>query len=101
MEETIEPQMNYVGKRMAYYSALIGTLILITYLISRADFLAVVGVIYILSAAVVNTLVLMVVLIELICNQSSWRSSVVTIICMLLNIPLVIIYIFLISYFNF
>lgn len=100
MEETIEPQMNYVGKRMAYYSALIGTLILITYLISHADFLAVVGVIYILSATVVNTLVLMVVLIELICNQSSWRSSVVTIICMLLNIPLVILYLFILSYFH-
>lgn len=101
MEEITEPQMNYIGKRLAYYSAIFGTLIMVTYLISNSFFLLVVGAVYILGAALINTLVLLLILIELISNQKLWRSSVATIICMLLNIPLSIFYIFLLTYFNF
>ena len=100
MEEILEPQMNYVGKRLAYYCALIGTLILITYLISNTFYIMMIGAVFILSAAVLNILVLAIILIELICNQTHWRSTVVTIICMLLNIPLVILYMYILSYFH-
>ncbi|SDD53360.1 hypothetical protein SAMN04488024_106148 [Pedobacter soli] len=100
MDEILEPQMNYVGKKLAYYSALIGTLIFLTYLLSKSLFLMIAGVVFILGAGIVNVLVLAVILIELICNQTHWRSTVVTIICMLLNIPLVILYLFILSYFH-
>lgn len=100
MDEILEPQMNYVGKKLAYYSALIGTLIFITYLLSKSLFLVIAGVVFILGAGIVNVLVLALILIELIDNQNHWRNSVVTIICMLLNIPLVMLYLFILSYFH-
>ena len=100
MDEILEPQMNYVGKKLAYYSALIGTLIFITYLLSKSLFLVIAGVVFILGAGIVNVLVLALILIELIGNQNHWRSTLVTIICMLLNIPLVMLYLFILSYFH-
>ncbi len=99
-EEILAPQMNYLGKRLAYYSALIGTLMLIINLISDSFFLMIIGAVFTLGAAIVNFFVLAIILIELICDQTSWRNTVATIICMLLNIPLVIIYLLIISYFN-
>ncbi len=100
MEEIFEPQMNYVGKKLAYYSALIGTLIFITYLISQTFFLVIVGAVFTLGAVIINLLVLAIILVELICNPTTWRHTVATIICMLLNIPLVILYMCILSYFH-
>ena len=100
MKEILAPQMNYLGQRLAYYCALIGTLILITFLISNSFYLMVAGAVFTLGAAVVNILVLSIILIELICNQSHWRNSVVTLICMLLNIPLSISYMLILSYYH-
>lgn len=100
MEEILELQMNYIGKRLAYYSALIGTLIFITYLISDSLFLMIAGAIFTLGAAITNLLVLAIILVELIGNPTTWRHTVATVICMLLNIPLVILYLYIISYFH-
>lgn len=93
MKENTEPQMIYVGKKLAYYSAVIGTIILITYLISHANYLIELGLIYVLLAFVVNGIFLLVLLLELIYNRAYWKSYMATIIAMLLNIPLSLLYI--------
>lgn len=100
MEDIPEPQMNYVGKTLAYYSALIGTLIFITYLISGSFLLLITGAVFTLSAALINITVIALIIIELISYQKHWRNAVVTIICMLFNIPLAISYILILSYFH-
>ncbi|MBO9675798.1 MAG: hypothetical protein J7577_20295 [Sphingobacteriaceae bacterium] len=96
MEEIKEPQMIYIGKKLAYYSALIGTIILVAYLLSHADFLIVLGLVYVLSALVINGIFLFALLIELLYNTTHWRAYSVAIICMLLNIPLSAFYFFLV-----
>ncbi|SFA45939.1 hypothetical protein SAMN04488511_105198 [Pedobacter suwonensis] len=100
MEEIPESQMNYLGKKIAYYSALVGTLIFVTYLISNSLFLMIAGAVFTIGAAISNVFVLAIILVELIFNKSYWRNSIVTVICMLLNIPLVLLYIFILSHFN-
>lgn len=95
MEEIKEPQMIYIGKKLAYYSALIGTIILIAYLISHAEFLIGLGLVYVLSALVINGIFLLVLLLELMYNTAYWRAYTIAIICMLLNIPLSFFYLFL------
>ncbi|WP_406826068.1 hypothetical protein [Pedobacter sp. KACC 23697] len=99
-EDIPEPQMNYLGKRIAYYSAIVGTLIFFTYLISNLFFLMIAGAVFILGAAILHILVLALIIVELISNKAYWRNSLLTISCMLLNIPLVMLYIFILSYFN-
>lgn len=100
MDEIPEPQMSYVGKKIAYYSTIIGTLIFLTYLISNSFFLIIAGAVFTLSAAIVNITVIALIIIELISYQNHWRRALITIICMLLNIPLVLLYIFALSYFH-
>ncbi|MCX2493143.1 hypothetical protein OQX63_06640 [Pedobacter sp. PF22-3] len=100
MEEIPEPQMSYVGKKIAYYSAIIGTLIFLTYLISNSFFLIIAGAVFTLSAAIVNIIVIALIIVELISYQNHWRRALITIISMLLNIPLVLLYIFALSYFH-
>jgi len=100
MEEIPESHMNYLGKKIAYYSALVGTLIFVTYLISNSLFLMIAGAVFTIGAAILNVFVLAIILVELIFNKSYWRNSIVTVICMLLNIPLVLLYIFILSHFN-
>lgn len=100
MEEIKEPQMSYIGKKLAYYSALAGTIILVAYLISQVEFLIGLGLVYVLSAFVVNGIFLLALLLEVIYNTLYWRAYIVAIISMLLNIPLVILYLFIVSYFH-
>lgn len=100
MEEISGPKMSNVGKKIAYYSATIGTLIFLTYLISNSFFLIIAGAVFTLSAAIVNITVIALIIIELIRYQNYWRRALITIICMLLNIPLVMRYIFALSYFH-
>ncbi len=100
MKEIPEPQMNYLGKKIAYYSALVGTLIFVIYLISNSLFLMIAGAVFTIGAAILNVFVRAIILVELIFNKSYWRNSIVTVICTLLNIPLVLLYIFILSHFN-
>ncbi len=100
MNEIKAPQMSYIGKKLAYYSALFGTIILLAYLISHAEFLVVLGLFYLLSAFVINGIFLFAPIIEPMCNTAQCRAYIIAIICMLLNIPLVLLYIFILSYFN-
>jgi len=100
MEEIPESQMNYLGKKIAYYSALVGTLIFVTYLISNSLFLMIAGAVFTIGSAILNVLVVALILVELIFNKSYWRNSLFSVVCILLNIPLVILYIFILSYFD-
>ncbi|QNR85750.1 hypothetical protein H9N25_04625 [Pedobacter riviphilus] len=95
-EEIKEPQMIYVGKKLAYYSAFFGTMILIAYMISHAGFLIGLGLVYVLSAFVINGIFLLILLLELIYNTDYRRAYIVAIISMLLNIPLSFFYLFLV-----
>ncbi len=100
MEDIREPQMNYVGKRLAYYSALMGTLIFITYLISGSFLLLVTGAVFTLSAALINITVVALIVIEFINYRNHWKNSLTTIVCMLLNIPLAASYMLILTYFH-
>ncbi|MGM9478444.1 hypothetical protein ACS5PU_18610 [Pedobacter sp. GSP4] len=98
MKEIPDPQMIYIAKKLAYYSALIGTIIFVSFLLSKATYLMGLGLVYILSATVINAIFLLVLVIELIYNPIHWRSYLATIICMLLNIPLSMLYFFLVTH---
>lgn len=100
MEEIPEPQMNYLGKKIACYSVIVSTMIFFAYLISNSFFLIIAGAVFTLGAAILNVLVLALILVAFIFNKSYWRNSLFSVVCLLLNIPLVILYIFILSYFD-
>ncbi|MEH3115592.1 hypothetical protein [Pedobacter terrae] len=98
MKEIKEPQMTYVGRKLAYHSAFFGTIILVAYLISHANFLIVLGLMYLLSAFVINGIFLFALLVELMYKTAQWRAYMIAILSMLLNIPLSLFYFFIVSH---
>ncbi|MDY0907137.1 hypothetical protein SOM16_19580 [Pedobacter sp. CFBP9032] len=92
MTNTLEPQIILIGKKASIYSAVIGTLLLLAYLISNEHSLIAIGISYILFAFVINSLILLALVAALFFHTPHWKKIVATIICVLLNIPLSIFY---------
>lgn len=99
-KEIKRPLLIETGKWMAVLSAAIGTIILLAYFALKVSEMMLVGFIYIYFAAAINGLFFLVLLLECFRQQNHWRKIVATMIIMLLNIPLVIFYILIVSYFN-
>ena len=92
MTNTLEPQIILIGKKASIYSAVIGTLLLLAYLVSNEQSLIAIGISYILFAFVINSLILLALVAALFFHTPHWKKIVATIICVLLNIPLSIFY---------
>ena len=92
MKKSIEPQIIRIGKTSALYSAAIGTFLLLAFLISKQNLLITIGLNYIMLAFIVNTSILLTLIAALFLYTAHWKNIVVTIICVLLNIPLSIFY---------
>lgn len=88
----MEPQIIQIGKKASIYSAAIGTFLFLAYLLSKQDSLISIGLSYIMCALVANSLILLALIITLFTYTLHWKKTVATIICVLLNIPLSIIY---------
>jgi hypothetical protein len=95
MEELKRPELIETGKWMAVVSAVVGTIILVTFFILRADELAFTGILYIYFATAINGMFFLVLLIECLIQKNHWRKIAAVMFIMLLNIPLSIFYCFL------
>ncbi|WP_443946547.1 hypothetical protein ACJVDH_05405 [Pedobacter sp. AW1-32] len=85
--KTKEPQMIAFGKKTALFSAIIGSGILLSFLISKADFLVGVGLVYLCIAAIFNLIILLAITIEFFRYPTFWKNFLTAIACILGNIP--------------
>lgn len=92
MKNILEPLIIRIGKTSALYSAASGTFLLLAFLISKQNLLITIGLNYIMLAFIVNTSILLALIAALFLYTTHWKNIVVTIICVLLNIPLSIFY---------
>jgi len=88
----MEPQIIRIGKMSALYSAAIGTFLLLAFLISKQNLLIAIGLNYIMLAFITNMIILLALIAALFLHAAHWKNVVVAIICVLLNIPLSILY---------
>lgn len=84
------------GRITFWTSFLLGSFLLVSYLITRADFLLISGFYFVMIAAVINMLVLLYELLEFLNNTSEKKSSGNSVLLLLVNIPVTILYIFII-----
>ncbi|WP_343612167.1 hypothetical protein [Chryseobacterium oranimense] len=84
------------GRTTFWISFLSGSFLLVSYLISRADFLLITGFYFVIIAAVINMLVLLYELLEFLNNTSEKKSSGNSVLLLLINIPVTVLYIFII-----
>lgn len=91
-----EIKYSTLGRNTFLTSFLSGTLLLILYLITKADFLLILGFYFVIIAAVVNMLVLLYELLEFLTDISDKKSSGNSVLLLLVNIPITILYLFII-----
>lgn len=80
------------GKTAFYLSFALGTLILISFLLTRREFLLTIGFYYVLAAAVINIIVFFYELTSFISNIADNKPHGNSAVLLLLNIPISIIY---------
>ncbi|MGH1520691.1 hypothetical protein [Chryseobacterium sp. JK1] len=85
-------QFSPLGEKTFLISFLAGSSLLFLYWITKANFLVIVGFYYVIIAAVVNLLILLYELMEFLGNISEKKSSGNSVLLMLVNIPIVLVY---------
>ncbi|SHM82286.1 hypothetical protein SAMN05444360_11866 [Chryseobacterium carnipullorum] len=93
-------QYSTVGRNTFLTSLLSGTLLFISYVITEADFLLILGFYFVVIAAVVNLLVLLYELLEFLTNVTDKKSSGNSVLLLLLNIPITILYLLILFNYN-
>lgn len=93
-------QYSTVGRNTFLTSFLSGTLLFISYVITEADFLLILGFYFVVIAAVVNLLVLLYELLEFLTDVTDKKSSGNSVLLLLLNIPITILYLLILFNYN-
>ncbi|EFK38086.1 Uncharacterised protein [Chryseobacterium gleum] len=88
-----------LGEKTFLISFLLGTSLLLLFWITRAEFLIVLGFYYVMIAAVVNLLITLYELMEFLSDISGKKRNGNSVLLLLLNIPIALIY--FIVYFEF
>ncbi|GGE45073.1 hypothetical protein EV200_104524 [Pedobacter psychrotolerans] len=88
----MEPLIIRIGKKAALCSAAVGTFLLLAFLISKQNLLIAIGLNDVMLAFIMNTIILLALIAALFLNTAHWKNIVVAIVCVLLNIPLSILY---------
>ncbi|KXH82731.1 hypothetical protein [Chryseobacterium kwangjuense] len=85
-----------LGRNTFLISFLSGTLLLITYLITKADVLLLIGFYFVIIAAVVNMLILLYELIEFLNGLPDKKASGNSVLLLLVNIPVTMLYLYIV-----
>ncbi|MFZ4931991.1 hypothetical protein [Chryseobacterium sp. Mn2064] len=85
-------QFSPLGEKTFLISFLAGSSLLFLYWITMANFLVIVGFYYVVIAAVANLLILLYELMVFLGNVSEKKSSGNSVLLMLVNIPIVLVY---------
>ncbi|MEW7291097.1 hypothetical protein [Aquimarina sp. 2304DJ70-9] len=92
----IRQTINRKALMVAIISFLLGTSILLLYLISGSEAFLVGGLFYVLIALVLNTITLIGLLTNAIINYQYYKENLITILLFTINIPIAIAYLFLV-----
>ncbi|WP_421940368.1 hypothetical protein [Pedobacter sp.] len=84
--------LTYIGKKIAYFSSITGTVILVLFLLSKSELFVTAGLYFLLTAFIINSLLFLCILLEFLGKPADWRVYLVTMLRMLINIPLSILY---------
>jgi len=92
MKNRFKHSLNYVAVLTAFISFILGTLCLLLFKSSSDTGIIAVGYFYTILAAVVNTLILLLVVVNTIRKFKDYAEHFKTIFVVLLNIPIVCLY---------
>ncbi|WP_343532119.1 hypothetical protein [Pedobacter sp.] len=90
-----------IGRQSAIWSFSIGTFLFLAYCITNSSIFLVIGLCYLLLAILYNTTILLIVIVSAFSKKGMFVEHLKAIGLMLLNIPVVLIYLHLMGLFNF
>lgn len=90
-----------IGRKSAIWSFSIGTFLFLAYCITNSPVFLPIGLYYLLIAILYNIIILLIVIIAAFSKREMFLDHLKTIGIMLLNIPIVFIYLHLMGLFNF
>ncbi|WP_148639140.1 hypothetical protein [Aquimarina longa] len=85
-----------INKKSLFIAALsfiLGTIILLSFIISQSDTVFKIGIFYVIIAAALNTFFFIELIINAIVNYQYYKENLITILLVVLNIPITIGYI--------
>jgi len=88
MRNLFKHGINYGAINLALGSFLVGTLLLFSYKITDADSLLTIGLGYTYLAAIINSLMLILLLINTLTHYKDYKENLLTILILLANIPI-------------
>lgn len=92
MKTKFKYKINYIAILLAIGSFCIGTMLLLLFKITQAEILMILGYFYIFLAAFINMLMLLSLVINAIIHFSDYKENLLTILGVLANIPITILY---------
>lgn len=95
METKIGNRPHQMGRFCAKYSFILGSLILLAFVFTGIHTLKIIGLIYFVTAAGINLIVLFILFINLLIHPHRYLDILKTMAIMLLNIPVAIFYLWL------
>jgi len=90
-----------IGRKSAIWSFSIGTFLFLAYCITNSTFFLLIGLCYVLLAIIYNIIILLIVIVAAFSKREMLVEHIKTMGIMLLNIPVVFIYLHLMGLFNF
>lgn len=87
-----EPLITTIARQCARYSLIIGTLIFMLFAITGLEFFVITGFIFVLSCIAINELTLLILLLYLINTPQHAEKIIRSILLILLNIPIAILF---------
>ena len=94
--EKFKQNLNKLGYKTALYSLVIGSTLLLLYLVLRFEVIAVVGYFYLITAIVINLIIAFILFVQAITIRKDTSKNLGTIALMLCNIPIAYLYVFLV-----
>ena len=94
-----EEYIDSSGRISALFSFVLGTLLLLMYLLFKEEVLIMVGIFYVLFCMAINTIILLILIIKFFTKafkDQSIKAHITTLIVMVLNIPIAFLYILIV-----
>lgn len=84
--------INYIAVWVAIISFTIGTMLLLSFKVTGAFMLALIGYYYVILAGILNSFMVFLLLINAVVHLKDFKENLITIAIILLNIPIAIYY---------
>ncbi len=92
----LQTKMKHKFNLLGFYSLIIGTILFLSFIILRIEYIAVVGYLFLIAAVVTNIIIAFILFVQAITIRNDTSKNLGTIGLMLCNIPIAYLYVLIV-----